>query len=194
MAIWLTSDTHFGHANIIRYCGRPFETKQEHDETLTANWNKLVKSQDTIYHMGDFGFGSPAHLRQVADKLHGKICLLKGNHDKHCNVPLFADRFHWIKDYHLFQQDNKKIVMMHYSLRSWHFSNHGAAHAWGHSHSNLPPWGLSFDVGVDNIYKLFGEYRPISLDEFWGVIDTLKVQLDYDKKKEEPIISDPIVE
>ena len=42
MTVWFTADTHFGHANIIRYCGRPFETKEEHDQVLIDNPTDLV--------------------------------------------------------------------------------------------------------------------------------------------------------
>lgn len=31
------SDTHFGHENIIWFCGRPFSNAQEMDEALVAN-------------------------------------------------------------------------------------------------------------------------------------------------------------
>lgn len=186
MTTWFTADSHFGHANIIRYCGRPFDFKEEHDRVLEENWNSLVNKQDIVYHLGDFGFGSPEYLRKIADRLHGKICLLKGNHDKHCNKEVFNKRFVWIKDYHLMQQGNQKIVLMHYAMRTWHFSNHGSWHLFGHSHSNLPPHGLSFDVGVDNIAKLFGAYRPISFNEVQEVMAGLKLQLDYnpENKKE----------
>lgn len=57
--------------------------------------------------------------------------------------------------------------MLHYSMRVWNGSHKGFIHLYGHSHSSLEhaPWGKSMDVGVDNAYRLFGEYRPFSLKE-----------------------------
>lgn len=182
MAVFFTSDTHFGHSNIIRYCGRPFESKQEHDQVLIDNWNAMVGKHDQVYHLGDFGFGNAEDLRKTADKLRGHIAMLKGNHDKHCNNPVFAQRFNWIKDYHIYQEGDNKFILFHYAMRTWQFSNHGSFHLFGHSHSNLPPHGLSFDVGVDNIAKLFGSYRPITVKEVRDVMSTLTLQLDYDPK------------
>ena len=47
--IYFTADTHFGHENVIRFCGRPFSCAAEMDEALIANWNSRVKGNDTVY-------------------------------------------------------------------------------------------------------------------------------------------------
>ncbi|MBL8880695.1 MAG: hypothetical protein JNG88_16400 [Phycisphaerales bacterium] len=52
--IWFTADTHFGHANIIKHCRRPFASVEEMDETLLRNINARVGRSDTLYHLGDF--------------------------------------------------------------------------------------------------------------------------------------------
>lgn len=190
MAIYFTADTHFGHANIIKFCGRPYQNKAEHDEALIDNWNSIINKHDQVYHLGDFGFGRAEELRKIADRLHGSISLIKGNHDKCCSDEIFLRRFNWIKDYHLFQKDKYKIVLFHYAQRTWHFSNHGGMHLFGHSHGNLEPHGLSFDVGVDYVNKIFGQYRPISFDEVIQYMSTLTLQLDYDPTKKKGDLSD----
>lgn len=88
MATFLTSDTHFWHTNIIGYCDRPY-TKLDGQPDVMAmnkgmveNWNKIVGPRDTVYHLGDFGFGPPAKLIEARRQLNGKIILIKGNHDK----------------------------------------------------------------------------------------------------------------
>lgn len=78
MKYWFTSDTHFGHENIIKYCNRPFSSIQEMNRKLILNWNKVVESNDVVVHIGDFCFGDPLeYLKQ----LNGHIVFIKGNHD-----------------------------------------------------------------------------------------------------------------
>ena len=75
--IWLISDTHFGHDNIIKYCDRPFANSAEMDEFMLEAWNSRVKDQDVVYHLGDVYFRDHSKLYQ----LKGRKRLLLGNHD-----------------------------------------------------------------------------------------------------------------
>lgn len=63
--VFFTSDTHFTHANIIRFCSRPFKNVEEMDETMIANWNRVVGENDIVFHLGDFCMGGSAN---------GQIC------------------------------------------------------------------------------------------------------------------------
>ena len=84
--IFFTSDTHFGHKNIIKFIDydgnrvRPFDTWEEADEIMVQNWNSVVKPEDKVYFLGDLCFN-----RNYGDKLMprllGKKCLIRGNHD-----------------------------------------------------------------------------------------------------------------
>ena len=58
--IWVISDTHLNHANIIRYCARPYTSTEEMNKDLIKRWNSIVRPQDTVYHLGDFGMGNKA--------------------------------------------------------------------------------------------------------------------------------------
>lgn len=76
--IWVISDTHFGHSNIIKYCNRPFKSSEEMDDVLIKNWNNVVKDGDIVYHLGDVYMGkAPQFLRN----LKGRKRLILGNHD-----------------------------------------------------------------------------------------------------------------
>lgn len=149
--IYFTADTHFGHRNIIKYCERPFENVEQMNKALIDNWNARVTNDDTVYFLGDFCFGSPA---DYVPRLNGSIVFIKGNHDHKIDAPyLFPLRAVW-------GGEKKLIVLCHYAMRSWERSHYGSWHLFGHHHGRLPPYGLSFDVGVD-----CWNYYPVSLDE-----------------------------
>lgn len=80
--IFFTSDTHFGHVNIIPYCDRPFRHVDEMNREMMQRWNKVVGRDDTVYHLGDFSmrFKETAHV--WGPKLNGRKVLVRGNHDK----------------------------------------------------------------------------------------------------------------
>ena len=84
--VWFTSDTHFGHENIIHYAGRPFEDAAEMDEALIEAWNARVKPEDLVWHLGDFAMPNGA-AKAARKRLNGTIRLIVGNHD---NIPRLA--------------------------------------------------------------------------------------------------------
>lgn len=79
---WVTSDTHFGHKAIIKYCNRPFKDAKTMDRTMIKRWNRVVQPKDTVYHLGDFGLTSKKRKIKIFNKLNGKKILILGNHDK----------------------------------------------------------------------------------------------------------------
>ena len=165
--IYFTSDTHFGHFNIIKYCNRPYQSIDEMDEALITNWNRTIRPNDIVYHLGDFCFSSYNRLNEILERLNGELHMIRGNHDR-----VIEDNFKYgelgkirsLRDYHSLRVNHKTIIMSHYAFRVWDKSHHGSIHIYGHSHGTLPPQGLSVDVGVD-CKEITPEYRPISLDE-----------------------------
>ena len=164
---FFTGDTHFGHANIIKYCHRPFATVTEMDEALIANWNHVVTPDDLVYHLGDFCFGNtPAEFHRYFDRLNGAIVLIKGNHDKlawrHRHLfRAFFDSYLEIK------LDMQLVTLCHYAMRVFRNSHYGAWHLYGHSHGTLPddPHTLSFDAGVDCHH-----FTPLSLEQVTAIM------------------------
>ena len=67
--------------NILKYCNRPFENIEEHDEELIRRWNNKVSKNDIVFHLGDVGFDHPKKIHEYLEKLNGKIYLVIGNHD-----------------------------------------------------------------------------------------------------------------
>ena len=85
MKIFVISDTHFYHKNIIRYCNRPFESIEEMNAALIKNWNKTVSNDDIVIFCGDFCFCRTAEKKEVTtaitNQLNGHKIIVKGNHD-----------------------------------------------------------------------------------------------------------------
>lgn len=81
MKIFVTSDTHFSHENIIKYTGRPFKTIDEMNEEIINKWNNKVRKDDLVIHLGDFALGNEEEVKDIKNRLNGAIILLKGNHD-----------------------------------------------------------------------------------------------------------------
>lgn len=169
--IYFTSDTHFGHKNIIEFCDRPFRSVPEMNEALIARWNKVVGHDDTIYHLGDFSMKiGDEEIRNIVRRLNGHKVLILGNHDertiarkssafKGVDKNLFAEIHPGVHEIWVGKQ---KIVLCHYSMEVWNGSHRGSYHLYGHSHGTLPERDdrRSFDVGVDP-----NGYFPVSYDE-----------------------------
>ncbi|MDI6814005.1 MAG: hypothetical protein QMD10_10760, partial [Desulfitobacteriaceae bacterium] len=74
--VHFTADQHFGHANIIKHCNRPFGTVTEMDEYLLEQWNSCVDENDTIYILGDLFFRNVVSADAYLNRLHGKKHLI----------------------------------------------------------------------------------------------------------------------
>lgn len=81
MNTWFTSDHHFGHANIIKYCNRPFNSVAHMNAVMEATWNAVVEPEDIVFYLGDFAM-QPALVAEILPRLHGTKTLIAGNHDK----------------------------------------------------------------------------------------------------------------
>lgn len=81
--IFLISDTHYNHSNVIRYCDRPFKNVYEMNKGIINSWNSVVRNDDICYHLGDFGFGNKEQISGWVRALNGRIRLILGNHDNH---------------------------------------------------------------------------------------------------------------
>lgn len=77
-----TSDLHFGHANIIKYCNRPFSSVGEMDEAMIAQWNSVVSTEDTVFVLGDYAMGDRKRGLSYLLRMNGTKILINGNHDK----------------------------------------------------------------------------------------------------------------
>lgn len=163
--IYFTSDTHFGHDNIIRLANRPFSSVEEMNETLIARWNMVVKPGDQVYHLGDFALKiSAAAALKILDRLNGAIHFIAGNHDDVAYS--LRHEFESYRAYHELKVGEQKIVLFHYPIRSWNGIFKGSWQLYGHVHGLLPGFGKSMDVGGD-----VHNFNPLSFDEVEEMMD-----------------------
>jgi len=161
--VFFTSDTHYGHANIIKYCKRPFADAHEMDEALIANHNEVVRHKDVVYHLGDFGFAKMDYIEKILSRLNGRIRLIQGNHDgwmsdvqKNGGVEVYhrfgrLKNVEWIKQYHEIEGPRSmtggrrvKVCLFHFAIGSWHCVHRGAWMLHGHSHGQYKySWPMS---------------------------------------------------
>lgn len=162
MTTWFTSDTHFGHANVIKYCDRPFSSVEEMDEAIVTNWTSVIRPDDDVYHLGDVMFHRGERVGQILSRLTGRIHLIRGNHDHHSFLRDHHKRFVSIEKLDEVRIDGTTIVLCHFPMLSWNKSHHGSWHLHGHCHGKLPddPGFYRLDVGVDP-----HAFRPLSFDD-----------------------------
>ncbi len=171
---FFTSDHHFGHANIIRYCSRPFAHKDAMDEALIERWNARVKDGDVVYHLADFTLRNKRFARQMFARLRGQIRILglPWHHDNGW-VParpgpsdLYSASGHAVEILPPLLVLKRKlpgherrmpITLSHYPLAEWEGKHHGAWHLHGHSHGAHAGDGYKLDVGVD-----CHDYAPVT--------------------------------
>lgn len=178
--IFFTSDSHYGHSNIIWMCKRPYTNVEEMNRKLIENWNNVVKPDDLVFHLGDFAFGGQPLWRSIREQLNGNIILIKGNHDDRilkngCKV-LFDGVYDQVK----FYIENRCIYLNHYPFLcyggSYRSEEDAVFQLFGHVHSGPNSTGLDndrlkmlfpyqYDVGVDN-----NNYTPVSWEQIKEII------------------------
>lgn len=185
--IHFTSDTHFSHENIIKYCNRPFESIEEHDEELIKRWNERVEKEDIVFHLGDFGFGDSKYLKYVLKQLNGRIYLVIGNHDWRHVVKDCASCFEDVSQQINMKVGKQHIILNHFPMLCFSGAWRGLNASWqlfGHVHTSpYADSGLDhdrlrhlfttqYDVGVDN-----NDFTPVSYDEVKQIIENQQMSL-----------------
>mgnify|MGYP003620814982 CR=1 FL=1 len=173
--LWFTSDNHWMHENIIKYCARPFKDVIEMNQKLVENWNNLVQPDDDIIVAGDFiHSGNLGHIQHIINSLNGRIWLVYGNHcyQNKLDRPVVQAMLYQTCDALDMQVEDDeledgymKFHITHYPCEFW---TRGAVHLHGHIHSGpkaetsektiFKP--LRYDIGVDN-----NNYYPISYEQ-----------------------------
>lgn len=164
--LFFTSDTHFFHKNIIKFCQRPYKNIEEMQEQFILNWNKVVPQDGIVFFLGDFAFGNSTEWIKIINQLNGYIYFILGNHDlQNCNNLKHLENKNSTCLSHMAYikiiETSQVIVLSHYPLLTY------PKHLWnlcGHTHSSkinkFNFFKTQYDVGVDN-----NNYTPVSFKE-----------------------------
>lgn len=157
--IFVVSDTHFGHENIIKYCGRPFKNAEEMNWELVKRWNSVVTPQDKVYHLGDVHMGgkSREQIDQVLSALNGHKRLILGNHDNGKDQ-LLLKHFEKILMWRAFKEFGLLLTHAPVHESTLQFGKFTAVNVHGHIHQNASPKGPYKNVSVEAI-----DYTPINI-------------------------------
>jgi calcineurin-like phosphoesterase family protein len=169
MKTYFTSDLHFHHSRICEFTDRKlFTSAEDHTEWLIEIWNKQVTKQDQVYHLGDFSFShKQEEVNSVVKRLNGRKFFIKGNHDR-------SEIFDNLKKQNLIQNwfQYKEInvgdtpaCLFHFPIASWHRQHYGSLMLHGHCHGSFQGQGKILDVGIDNAFNIFGEYRLFTQED-----------------------------
>lgn len=161
--IWIISDTHFNHENIIKYCNRPFANAKEMNEAMIENWNSTIKDGDMVYHCGDVYFGKNTDW---SHRLNGRKRLILGNHDNAKDQTL-QNMFEKIMVWRMFPEFG--LLLTHVPVHKSSLEVKVFRNVHGHTHN------IEFDEQIEldnkrrfrytNVCVERTEYKPINIEE-----------------------------
>jgi len=165
--IFVISDTHLNHTNIIKYCNRPFENADLMNECIIDNWNSVVKPQDKVYHLGDVYMGGDrANVQKMLKSLNGHKRLILGNHDNGQDQ-ILQRSFEKINMWRMFPEFGLLLthVPVHESSlyrgpKSSEDSPTQLLNVHGHIHNRPSPEGPYKNVSVE-----MTNYVPVNIEE-----------------------------
>ena len=134
-AIWLVSDTHFGHAGVCHFTRddgvtklRPWTDPDEMDEEMVRRWNERVRPKDKVYHLGDVVINRKA--LKTMSRLNGDKVLIRGNHDIFRDEE-YREYFRELRAYHVVNG----MILSHIPIHEESLSRFGT-NIHGHLHAN----------------------------------------------------------
>lgn len=193
------ADCHFFHEALNEKMDkRGFESVQAMNEYMIEKWNQKVRHNDEVVILGDFSWGNAEETNDLLDRLHGKLYMIRGNHDYFLQKSDFrAERFVWIKSYAEMQDNQRKVILCHYPVMCYNGQyrldrkgNPRTYMLYGHVHDTMDqrlleqfqeitkrttvqsPDGEERPIpsSMINCFCMYSDYTPLTLDE-WIALD-----------------------
>ena len=165
--IYFTSDTHFFgsmHANRKLL----FSSYSDMHKIIVDNWNSVVNNNDDIYIIGDFS-NEKGYLKttELLKNLNGNKYLIKGSNDNFLENKKFDySLFNFIKDYHVLNFENKKIILFHYPILEWEGYHQNSILIHGHWHQDKKYNNRAFNAASD-----IHNFKPVSIKQILNNIN-----------------------
>jgi len=176
MKTYITSDLHFEHANIKKFCPESrarFGNVAEMTDQMIQEWNDIVTPEDTVYILGDVAFCQAQLAVAIMQQLNGSKILIEGNHDiKILRDPSFRKCFKEIHQYLRLNYAGQLIIMCHYPFAEWDQMHRGSINFHGHLHGNVSGMEKyrSRDMGMDATGKIVVLMEDAIADALTGEI------------------------
>lgn len=156
---YFTSDIHFGHKNVIRFCNRPFRTIEEMNFGIIEKWNSIVTDSDCVFVVGDVFLCDPEEAKDYIGMLNGHKILIKGNHDRSEKKMLWVgfDEFYKSLDYTM--PDGRLALLEHYPSPDCTIDDKYDLMIHGHIHIDEKVVGKKINVSCD-----IWDYQPVSVE------------------------------
>ena len=179
--IFFSSDCHFDHDNVIKFCKRP-TTPENHNRWIIQQYNKKMKDKDTMYFLGDFCFNQNAqHIANIMKQLKGTWHFVLGNHDKRRIMREAIDilyhetgrKFHIMELYDTVKINGYEIILCHFPMATWNKRRYKTLHLHGHLHGfkqddgqDIEQTQYRMDVGLDGHPK----FEPYSFNDITDIM------------------------
>ena len=189
------ADCHFFHGALnTKMDKRGFESVEAMNQYMIERWNAKVKSTDEVVIIGDFSWGTAEETNKLLQKLHGRLYLIEGNHDRFLtNNAYDTSRFVWIKSYAEMHDNKRKVVLCHYPVMCYNGQykrdekgNPRTYMLYGHVHDTKDqklleqfqemtaqtlvtgPDGIERNIPCNmiNCFSMYSDYTPLTLDEW----------------------------
>jgi calcineurin-like phosphoesterase family protein len=172
--IFFVSDTHFSHQGVCVFTNaqgkmRPWDRAEDMDEALVENWNKIVKPQDKVYHLGDVAMKRSAVA--VVGRCNGHKRLVRGNHDIE-STKYYLRFFEEVYGTRVFDDMILSHIPLHPESIKPRWTN-----VHGHVHNNVPP--DYYGVKYLNVSIEYTDWRPLALEEVKQRIRDNKEKVQY---------------
>ena len=189
------ADTHFFHGNLnTKMDCRGFENVEAMNQYMLERWNEKVRKNDGVIILGDLSWGKAEETNNLLEKLHGRLYLIQGNHDRYLKDKAYnASRFEWIKSYEELQDNKRKVILCHYPIMCYNgqyrvdeMGNPKTYMLYGHVHdtqdqrlleqfqeitrnmNSVNSDGIKRNIPCNmiNCFCMYSDYTPLTLDEW----------------------------